>query len=105
MNGQFAQVDQERALRGSSRGVIFFFVAFNLISLTEAIMLKENGVRYTSLLGATIGALVAGKVLLAVDLLPFVNRSRGEPLIYNTLKCVMAKPRPNNRVTKGKVRS
>ncbi|MBV8230099.1 MAG: hypothetical protein JO329_08975 [Planctomycetaceae bacterium] len=32
-----------------------------------------------------------GKELIAVDLLPFVNRSRGKPLIYNTLKCVMAK--------------
>jgi hypothetical protein len=75
----------KKELREVLPAVIFFLVAFNLICFTEDIMLEESGVRYTSFLGATIGALVAGKVLLAVDLLPFLDRFRGRPLIYGTL--------------------
>jgi hypothetical protein len=34
---------------------------------------------------ATVGALIVGKVLLVVDLLPIVDRYRTKPLIYNIL--------------------
>jgi hypothetical protein len=62
--------------------IVFFFLAFNLICLTEAIMLEESGIRYTSFLGATLGALVTGKVLLLMDLLPFIVLFRDKPLLF-----------------------
>lgn len=65
--------------------VIFFLLAFNLICLTEALMMHKSGVRYTSFLGATTGALVAGKVLLVMDLLPFIVLLRNKPLLYVVL--------------------
>jgi hypothetical protein len=61
----------------------FFFVAFQLLALTRALMLKQYGIEVTTFLAATIGALVAAKVVLLSDLLPFINRFPGRPLIYN----------------------
>ena len=61
----------------------FFFVAFQLLAFTRALMLKQYGIEVTDFLEATIGALVAAKVVLLSDLLPFINRFPGRPLIYN----------------------
>lgn len=61
----------------------FFFVAFQLLAFTRALMLKQYGIEVTTFLEATIGALVAAKVVLVAELLPFINRFPGRPLIYN----------------------
>jgi hypothetical protein len=61
----------------------FFFVAFQLLAFTEALMLRQYGIEVTAFLEATIGALVAAKVVLLSNLLPFINRFPGRPLIYN----------------------
>ena len=63
--------------------VIFFFIAFQLLALTRALMLKRYGIDVTTFVTATIGALVAAKVVVLADLLPFINRFPGRPLIYN----------------------
>ena len=57
--------------------VVFFFVAFQLLAFTRALMLKQYGIEVTDFLEATIGALVAAKVVLLSDLLPFINRFPG----------------------------
>jgi len=62
---------------------IFFFVTFHVIAITRALMLEEYGITVPSFAAATIGALIVAKVILVVDLLPFVNRYRDKPLIYN----------------------
>ncbi|HWY88091.1 MAG TPA: hypothetical protein VNX28_15270 [Gemmataceae bacterium] len=61
----------------------FFFIAFQLLAFTRALMLKQYGIEVTTFLAASIGALVAAKVVLLTDLLPFINRFPGRPLIYN----------------------
>jgi hypothetical protein len=63
--------------------VIFFFVTFQLLCFTRALMLKRYGIDATTFLAATIGALVAAKVVVLADLLPFINRFPNRPLIYN----------------------
>jgi hypothetical protein len=63
--------------------VVFFFVSFQLLAFTRALMLKGYGIEVSTFLAATIGALVAAKVVVLADLLPFINRFPGRPLIYN----------------------
>lgn len=63
--------------------MIFFLVAFNIVAITSALMLREHGIEVHSILGATILALVVSKVVLLVDHLPFVNKFPDKPLIYN----------------------
>jgi len=62
---------------------VFFFIAFQLLAFTRSLMLKQYGIEVSTFLAATIGALVAAKVVLLADLLPFMNRFPGRPLIYN----------------------
>jgi hypothetical protein len=62
---------------------IFFFLAFNIIWLTSALMLQQYGIDRWALTKATVGALVVGKVVLIADKLPFINQFPDKPLIYN----------------------
>lgn len=64
---------------------IFFFVAFNVISLTKALMLREHGIEFSGFATATVGALLVGKVVLVADKLPLINRFPDKPLIYNVV--------------------
>ena len=63
--------------------VVFFFIAFQLLAFTRALMLRQYGIEVTTFMAATIGALVTAKVVVLADLLPFINRFPGRPLIYN----------------------
>src|ERR1039458_9738624 len=63
----------------------FFFVTFQLLALTEALMLKQYGISVSAFLIATIMALVVGKVVLIADHFPLVNRFPTKPLSYNVL--------------------
>ena len=64
---------------------IFFFVAFQLIAFTRALMLQRYGIEVSTFGAATLGALVVGKVVLISDKLPFMNRFPGKALIYNVV--------------------
>ncbi|MFG0319245.1 MAG: hypothetical protein ACF8XB_18385 [Planctomycetota bacterium JB042] len=64
---------------------LFFFVSFQVIAFTKALMLEQYGVRVTTFVTATIAALVVGKVVLLVDLIPFVNRFPHKPLAWNVV--------------------
>jgi hypothetical protein len=61
----------------------FFFITFQLLAFTRALMLKRYGIGEASFWEATLGALVAAKVVVLADLLPFINRFPNRPLIYN----------------------
>jgi hypothetical protein len=63
--------------------VLFFFIVFQLLAVTRALILKHYGIQVSTFLNATIGALVVGKVVLVTDLLPIINRFPNKPLIYN----------------------
>lgn len=62
---------------------IFFFIAFQVIAVTGALMLQKYDIRVSTFVTATIAALIVAKVVLIVDMLPFVNRFPEKPLIYN----------------------
>lgn len=64
---------------------IFFFIAFHIVALFRSLMLRQYGVRMSALAGATMAALLVGKVVLLTDKLPYVNRFPEKPLIYNVV--------------------
>lgn len=64
---------------------VFFFVAFHVIAFSRALMLEQYGIPVSTFVSATIGALIVAKVVLIVDLFPFVNRFPEKPLIYNVV--------------------
>jgi hypothetical protein len=63
--------------------VAFFFVAFQLLAFTRALILQGYGIHASTFLQAAIAALIVGKVVLIADLLPIINRFPNKPLIYN----------------------
>jgi len=64
---------------------LFFFVSFQLLALTQALMLKQYGIHVAIFVEALIGALIVSKVVVITDHLTFVNRFPEKPLIYNVL--------------------
>jgi hypothetical protein len=62
---------------------IFFFLAFNIVAITNALLMKGRGIEGASILEATILALIVGKVILVADHIPFINKFPDKPLIYN----------------------
>ncbi|MFZ0255440.1 MAG: hypothetical protein WAN46_07310 [Gammaproteobacteria bacterium] len=64
---------------------VFFFIAFQVIAFTRALMLEQYGIRVSTFIAASIAALIVAKVVLIADLLPFVNRFPEKPLIYNVV--------------------
>ena len=64
---------------------VFFFVAFQLLAITKALILQQYGIQVATFVAATIGALITAKVVMIVDFLPFVNRFPDKPLAYNVV--------------------
>jgi hypothetical protein len=64
---------------------IFFVIAFHLVALTRVLMQHEYGIQASTVMNATIAALVVAKVVLLADLLPFVNRFPEKPLAWNII--------------------
>jgi hypothetical protein len=63
--------------------MIFFLVAFNVITFTRKLMLEQYGIEVSSFVAATVGALIVAKVVLIADRIPFINKYPDKPLIYN----------------------
>jgi hypothetical protein len=70
---------------GAIPTIVFFFIVFQLLALTKALILKSYGIPISIFLNATIAALVIGKVVPIIDLLPIIDRFPNKPLIYNVL--------------------
>src|SRR5262245_34530755 len=64
---------------------IFFIITFNIVLLDRALMLREYGLRLTSVAAATVMALLVAKVVLTAGKLPVSNRCPEKPLIYNVV--------------------
>ena len=60
---------------------IFFFIAFNIINLTEGLLLKKAGIFFT-LIDITFAAALIAKVLLVLDHLPIMEFVPKRPLIF-----------------------
>ena len=73
----------KREILGAIPIVAFFFIVFQLLALTKALILKKYGIEVSTFLNATIAAAVVGKVVPIADLLPFMNRFPNKPLIFN----------------------
>ncbi|MDX1900745.1 MAG: hypothetical protein SFW66_01915 [Gammaproteobacteria bacterium] len=63
--------------------VIYFLIVFNLFHFTQGLMMQPQDIRYTGYIGATLGAILAGKVILVVENLPFINAFPRKPIMYN----------------------
>ncbi|MEX2202418.1 MAG: hypothetical protein WD711_13555 [Dongiaceae bacterium] len=74
-----------REIRELLPPTIFFFIAFALLLLTQALVLQEHGIDAWDWGRAIVGALIVGKVVLIVDHFRFMNRYPERPLIWNTL--------------------
>ena len=64
---------------------LFFFVAFQLLALTDALILKQYGIGATTFFAATMLALIVAKVVLITDHFALVNRFPEKPLVYNVI--------------------
>ena len=83
MNKIFQRLKEEFV--GIFPTVVFFFVAFQLLAITRSLILQQYGIQVSTFVAATIGALIVAKVVMIVDLLPFVNRFPDKPLAYNVV--------------------
>ena len=68
---------------GAIPTVVYFFVAFQLLAFSRALILKQYGIQVSTFVNATIAALIVAKVVLIADQLPIINRFPNKPLIYN----------------------
>ena len=75
----------KRELRELIPVTLFFFVAFQLLALTEALMLKQYGIEVRTVLNATLLAMIVAKVVVITDHLALVNRFPEKPLTYNVV--------------------
>src|SRR5215510_6508515 len=62
---------------------IFFLISFHIVVIDRRLMLRQYGLPLTSVVSATVAALLFAKVVLLTDMLPFVNRFPDKPLMYN----------------------
>jgi len=62
---------------------VFFSAGFCLIHLSNRLLTEGSHVELASLTRAIFGGLIVAKVLLSVDLLPFVHAFPGKPLLQN----------------------
>ena len=64
---------------------VFFAVGFCLIDLSDRLLTRGSGIQIASFATAIIGGLVVAKVLLIVDVFPFVHAFPAKPLIHNII--------------------
>ncbi len=64
---------------------LYFFIAFNLITFTTNLLIRNYWFHLAGFLLATGTALIVGKVILVVDKTKLIDRFRGAPLIQPIL--------------------
>ena len=64
---------------------VFFATAFCLVAVANKLMVEGSNIELAGFPRAIIGGLIVAKVLLTVELFPFVNAVRNKPLVYNIL--------------------
>lgn len=62
---------------------IYFFVSMHLVVLVRNLLVDGTNISLVPSLTVTVGALILAKAVLLADLLPFINRFPGKPMIYN----------------------
>jgi hypothetical protein len=81
MRGRLERLETEvRKLLGTA---LFFAVAACLVVLTDRLLVWGSEIKTVTFAAAIIAGLVIAKILLVVDLLPFVDAFPDRPLVYN----------------------
>ena len=62
---------------------LFFAVAACLVVFTDKLIVWGSDLRTVSFIAAIVTGLIIAKVMLVVDLLPFVDAYPHKPLVYN----------------------
>ena len=62
---------------------VFFAIGFCIIVVHNRLLTEGTGFRTVSFARALIGGLIAAKVLMSVDLLPFFDAFPHKPIVYN----------------------
>ncbi|MBS0624750.1 MAG: hypothetical protein JSS32_01715 [Verrucomicrobia bacterium] len=64
---------------------VFFFIAFNLLNVTEGIGNDTGNFELFSFFNVFLASVIVAKVLIVVDNLPWIDIFPEKPLIYNVL--------------------
>ncbi|MES2438080.1 MAG: hypothetical protein V4584_03390 [Verrucomicrobiota bacterium] len=64
---------------------LFFFVAVQLLAVTDSLILKQYGIHLKTFFSATMLALIVAKVVVITDHFALVNRFPEKPLIHNVI--------------------
>lgn len=64
---------------------IYFFITFQAVEFTQALMLRTYDIHVSTFISATIGSLLTAKVVLVAGFLPFLERFPDSPIIYNVI--------------------
>lgn len=62
---------------------LFFAIGFCIIILHNRLLTEGSGIEIAGFARAVVGGLLVAKVLLSVDLLPFVHAFPHKPLVHN----------------------
>ena len=62
---------------------VFFAIGFCIILVHNRLLTEGTGFRTASFARALIGGLIAAKILISVDMLPFVDAFPDKPIVYN----------------------
>lgn len=71
--------------RGFLGAAVFFAVAFCLVVLANRLLVRGSNIEIVGFARAIVGGLIVAKVLISVNLLPFVDAFPGKPLVYNII--------------------
>jgi hypothetical protein len=74
-----------KEIRSALGAAVFFAVAFSLIVLADKLLVRGSEIQIASFTRAIVGGLIVAKVMLVVNLLPFVDAFPGKPLVYNII--------------------
>jgi len=62
---------------------LYFFVTLHIVAWIRVLIARGAGVTLTTTVSVGVAALILGKAVLIADMLPWINRYPGHPLIYN----------------------
>jgi len=64
---------------------VFFFVALHIVAFIYALMDERTGINLPTSATVTVAALIIAKAVLLADMMPFINRYPGKPLLWNVV--------------------
>ncbi len=83
MSGWIKKVIHE--LREIVKPVIFLFCMFQLVAITNWLLLESYSITPTHTVFAAVGALIGGKAILIANKLPYLHIFQGRPVLLSVL--------------------